>query len=63
MKLKRQTIKRSCDDDWYDEAPWFETGASFSLGESEPVRPRSMSRAAFTAIHHRPPNRIGFHQP
>ena len=63
MKLTRSVVKRSCDD-WEDDwLPYFETGQTFSISETDAPKPHSMSRAAHTAIHHRPANRIGFHRP
>lgn len=64
MKITRPVVKRSCDDDYDDDwPPYFETGTSFTISETDRPKPRSMSRAAHTAIHYRPLSRIGFHKP
>lgn len=63
MKLRRSTVKRSCDD--YDDEwlPWFEVGSHWDLGQDEVRKPRSVSKAAFRAFSHRPSTTIGFHKP
>jgi hypothetical protein len=63
MKLRRSTVKRSCDD-WDDDwLPWFEVGSHWDLGQDEVRKPRSVSKAAFRALRHLPGPVIGFHKP
>ena len=58
--MKRQAIKRACDDYEEDWPPYYEVGQHWDLGSNPVAKLKSVSQAAHKAMQWRPKPKVGF---